>query len=125
MHEFGIVEGIVSKMLTESRAKGVEKIDAVHFRRGSAFCDASLHQAFKAVTAGTEAEGAKLTVDVVNLDHNCECGHQQVITSDDLEGHMFICPKCGAIREIDEAHDLELLGYYEDLSQADVAPAAH
>ena len=31
------------------------------------------------------------------------------ITSDDLIGHMFVCPRCGATKEIDEAHDLELV----------------
>lgn len=125
MHEFGIVEGIVTTMLGQSRARGLQQIAQVHFRRGSAFCDESLRQAFQAVTAGTEAQGAELVVDVVNLDHKCECGREQVITSDDLEGHMFICPQCGAIREIDEAHDLELVSYSENGVVSNGATSTH
>jgi Fe2+ or Zn2+ uptake regulation protein len=45
----------------------------------------------------------------MNLDYRCLCGYEQVITSDDLEGHMFICPQCGNVHEVDEAHDLELI----------------
>jgi len=52
---------------------------------------------------------ASIQIDTVNLDFACSSGHKQVITSDDLVGHMFICPQCGATREIDEAHDLELI----------------
>lgn len=109
MHEFGIVEGIVSSVLPQLEAQGVKHIAQVHFRRGSAFNEDALRQAYQATTAGTALEGAALLIDTVNLDYNCVCGYQQVITSDDLEGHMFICPKCGAVHEVDEAHDLELL----------------
>jgi Zn finger protein HypA/HybF involved in hydrogenase expression len=49
----------------------------------------------------------------VNLHFKCPCGHGQVITSDDLIGHMFVCPKCGATKEIEEAHDLELVELVE------------
>src|SRR5690606_21523474 len=69
----------------------------------------ALIQAYRATTLGTPMEGAVLEIDTVNLDYVCACGYQQVITSDDLEGHMFICPVCGSVHEVDEAHDLELL----------------
>lgn len=44
-----------------------------------------------------------MTIDGVNLDYVRKCGYQQVMTSD---GHMFICPKCGNVYEVDESHDL-------------------
>jgi Zn finger protein HypA/HybF involved in hydrogenase expression len=109
MHEFGIVEGIVRGLLPQLAAQGVERVSEVHFRRGSAFSEDALRQAFAATAAGTPLAGARLKIDTVNLDYVCSCGHQQVITSDDLEGHMFICPVCGAVHEVDEAHDLELV----------------
>ena len=109
MHEFGIVEGIVSGVLPQLEEANVQRVSKVHFRRGSAFNEDALRQAYQATTAGTPLEGAALEIDTVNLDYICPCGYEQVITSDDLEGHMFICPICGAVHEVDEAHDLELI----------------
>ncbi len=110
MHEFGITESIVTSLLADLKQKGVESVSEVQFRRGSAFSEDALRQAFGALSAGTILEGAKLSIETVNLVHNCGCGYTQVITSDDLIGHMFVCPQCGLMREIDEAHDLELIG---------------
>jgi Zn finger protein HypA/HybF involved in hydrogenase expression len=109
MHEFGIVEGIVSGILPQLNTANITHVSEVHFRRGSAFSEDALRQAYQATTVGTPLEGAKLVIDTVNLDYVCKCGYRQVITCDDLEGHMFICPVCGFIHEVDEAHDLELL----------------
>ncbi|HEX2621668.1 MAG TPA: hydrogenase/urease maturation nickel metallochaperone HypA [Phototrophicaceae bacterium] len=109
MHEFGIVENIVHKVLPQLDIQGIKHIAQVHFRRGSAFNEDALRQAYQATTTGTPLEGAKLIIDTVNLDYKCPCGYQQIITSDDLEGHMFICPECGYVHEVDEAHDLELI----------------
>lgn len=109
MHEFGIVEGIVHNVLPQLDAQGIKQITQVHFRRGSAFNEDALRQAYEATTFGTALEGAVLVIDTVNLDYVCQCGYQQVITSDNLEGHMFVCPQCGYVYEVDEAHDLELI----------------
>lgn len=109
MHEFGIVEGIVSSVLPQLEASRVTRVTEIKFRRGSAFSEQALRQAYAATTSGTPLEGVQLTIETVNLDYNCSCGYQQVITSDDLMGHMFVCPDCGAVTEVDEAHDLELL----------------
>lgn len=109
MHEFGIVEGIINGILPQLASAKVERVASVHFRRGSAFSEEALRQAYRATTQGTPLQNAALVIDIVNLNYQCRCGCRQVITSDDLEGHMFICPFCGAIHEVDEAHDLELL----------------
>jgi len=109
MHEFGIVEGIVNGVLPELQQAHIKQVTKVHFRRGSAFSEDALRQAYQATTHGTLLGGAALEIDTINLDYICSCGYEQVITSDDLEGHMFICPVCGAVHEVDEAHDLELV----------------
>lgn len=109
MHEFGIVEGIVHNVLPQLDVSNVKRVSEVHFLRGSAFSEDALRQAYQATTKGTPLEGAVLVIDIVNLEYKCLCGYQQVITSDDLEGHMFICPQCGDVHEVDEAHDLELV----------------
>ncbi len=119
MHEYGIVQSIVQAVLPQLEGH-VERVEAVHFRRGSAFSEDALRQAFLALSAGTVLEGAEVVIDTVNLDFHCTCGHAQVITSDDLIGHMFVCPTCGVVKEIDEAHDLELI----DITVPESAPVA-
>ncbi len=108
MHEYAIVQSFVQVMLEQLEGQ-VQKVETVRFRRGSACSEDALRQAFLALSAGTVLDGAELAIETVNLDFHCGCGHQQVITSDDLIGHMFVCPTCGIVKEIDEAHDLELI----------------
>lgn len=109
MHEYAIVESLVASMRDALEKQHATKVTSVRFRRGSAFSEEAFRQAYRALTAGTLLENAPVEIETVNLDFDCACGHRQVITSDDLIGHMFVCPKCGATREIDEAHDLELI----------------
>jgi Zn finger protein HypA/HybF involved in hydrogenase expression len=120
MHEYAIVDGIVTGLLRRLDEEGNPPVATVRFRRGSAFDEPSLMQAFEMLSAGTSLEGASLDIETVNLDFECRCGHKQVITSDDLEGHMFICPGCGFVREVEESHDLELIGVH----LAEPAPAS-
>lgn len=115
MHEFGIVEGIVSGLLPQLQAADVDHVTKIHFRRGSAFSEDALRQAYQSTTLGTPLEGAALEIDTVNLDYACPCGYKTVITSDDLIGHMFLCPRCGNVHEVDEAHDLELVEIIAEL----------
>jgi hydrogenase nickel insertion protein HypA len=109
MHEYSIVSSMVDSMLEAIQKQAATKVASVHLRRGSAFSEEALRQAYGPLTAGTILQGAPVKIDTVNLEFKCSCGHQQVITSDELIGHMFICPKCSATKEIDEAHDLELV----------------
>lgn len=109
MHEYAIVEAMVSDILKQLIAEGVKQVLTVRFRRGSAFSPEALRQAYTMAAAGTPLEDAQVEIETVNLHFSCPCGHRQIVTSDDLVGHMFICPACGAIKEMDEAHDLELI----------------
>jgi len=109
MHEYAIVEGCVQQLLKELPRRGAKKVTTVRFRRGSAFSEEVLRQSFEMLAKGTLLEGAELRVETVNLDYECKCGHKQIITSDDVVAHMFLCPRCGATKEIDEVHDLELV----------------
>jgi Zn finger protein HypA/HybF involved in hydrogenase expression len=111
MHEFAIVESMLSVIQTRLDEIGVEQgeVAALHFERGSTFSEDALRQSFEIQSAGTLLEHAELIVDTANFEFACGCGHTQVITSDDLIGHMYVCPTCGVVREIDEAHDLKLI----------------
>lgn len=109
MHEYSIIQSLVEQTVKELEKQGVKKVALLRFRRGSAFSEEALHTAFTAAAAGTVLEGARLEIETVNLDYTCPCGHHQIVTSDDLHGHMFVCPKCGNVHEVEEAHDIELL----------------
>ena len=109
MHEFGIVSDMVAQLLRQLQGRKIRQIHSLRFRRGSTFSPEALEQAYRMSTAGTLLEGAELIVETVDHQLDCKCGHHQVVTSDQLLGHFFICPQCSAAVEIDEAHDLELL----------------
>jgi Zn finger protein HypA/HybF involved in hydrogenase expression len=109
MHEFGVTETIITRLLTQLERDKVSKVLKVTFRRSSAFSEIVLRQTFDVLSAGTPLVDSELLVEVAVLQVNCVCGQSNEVNSDDLIGHMFICPHCGAVQEIAEAHDLELV----------------
>lgn len=110
MHEYSIAESLVKAVLEEVAKRGNPQVELLRFRRASAFSEAALEQAVQSLSAGTPLEGAEIAVESINRDFKCpRCSHEQVIQSDDLAGHLFVCPGCGYVEEIEEAHDLELL----------------
>lgn len=110
MHEYAIVEGIVTSIASELNRKNIAQISGVHLRRGSTFAEAPLLQAWEMLTPGTPLAGAQLTIDEIMVEHTCtRCGAKRAIVADDLLGHTYICPDCGQAHHIDEAHSLELV----------------
>lgn len=109
MHEFGVTEVIVNRLLSQLHRDGVSKVLKITFRRSSAFSEEVLRQTLSILSPNTALAGAELIVQVATLNVNCECGNGHMVNSEDLVGHMFICPDCGRISEIAEAHDLELV----------------
>lgn len=108
MHEFEVVKSLVDQLLTELKERKIGRVTELRFRRGSTFSEEALLQALTALSQGTPLENAKVKIEVMETKFRCQCGHEQVITADDLIGHIFVCPNCGRTHEIDEAHDLEL-----------------
>lgn len=125
MHEYAAVEALIEDLSDHLAARGVMRATAVRLRRSSAFDDEALRQAFAMLSPGTPLEGAILDVTVANLDFACGCGHRQVITADDLIGHLFICPSCGAAREIEHSDDLVVLAVTTEAAIEDDAARAH
>jgi hydrogenase nickel incorporation protein HypA/HybF len=110
MHEYSIVQDLVEKLLHEMDEKGATSVKEIRLRRGSTFAEAPLQQAFLIMTENTPLEGAELVIEAFNVEYKCaSCGYTQVVTSDDLIGHLYVCPECGEAVEMDEAHGLELL----------------
>jgi Zn finger protein HypA/HybF involved in hydrogenase expression len=123
MHEFGVTEAIIRRLLSQLQRDKVSKVLKISFRRSSAFSEEVLRQTFDVLSAHTPLAGAELAVEVAVLNVTCACGRNSQVNSEDLLGHMFICPDCGAVREIAEAHDLELFEVIAEIE--DVADAVH
>lgn len=109
MHEYAAVEALIEGLSHELAGRRVRRVTMVRLRRGSAFDDAALRQAYAMLTPGTPLAGAALEVAVEDLEVACDCGHRQIITSDDLVGHLFVCPACGTPQEIENTHDLAVV----------------
>ena len=109
MHEFGVAQSIIKPLLNQLERDKVKKVVKITFRRSSAFSEEALLQTFSVLSAHTPLEHAEVVVEIAVLRVTCNCGYSGEVHSEDLFGHAFICPSCGAVREIDEAHDLELL----------------
>jgi Zn finger protein HypA/HybF involved in hydrogenase expression len=125
MHEYAAVEAMIEDLSDNLTMRGVERVALVRLRRSSAFDDAALQQAFAMLSPGTPLEGADLDLSVENLDFACGCGHRQVITADDLIGHLFVCPSCGSAREIEHTDDLAVLEVVAAVGAGDDAAARH
>jgi Zn finger protein HypA/HybF involved in hydrogenase expression len=110
VHEFGITESIIRSLLAQLEREQVERVQSVRFRRSSAFAEHVLRQTFEVLSAGTPLERAELDIDVRDVTVTCpQCGASGEANSENLAGHIYICPHCCAVREVKEAHDLELI----------------
>ena len=109
MHEFGVTQTIIGRLLKQLERDKVTKVVKITFRRSSAFAEEALRQTFSVLSVGTPLAGAELVIEISVLHFTCTCGYTGQVDSADLFGHAFICPSCGAVREIAEAHDLELI----------------
>jgi len=115
MHEYSIVEHLLEHLQAELQRQGVMRVREIRIRRGGTFAEGPLLQAFEMIAPETILAGAKLIVDEFSVTQACaNCGHTQEITTDDLIGHIYICPECGAMAEIDEARGLEIVSITAD-----------
>ena len=117
MHEFSIVESLTNKILHCLAPDGAGRIAAVRVRRGPGVSEEALRQSFQVLSAGTRLEGAFFSIDRAPIVSRCQCGHSTPATGDDVAGHLFVCPECGAVNELREAHDLEVVEVVVEDSQ--------
>jgi Zn finger protein HypA/HybF involved in hydrogenase expression len=111
MSEYSLVQELVEKLLLEITQKKLTAVKEVRLRKGSIISEEPLQQAFHIMTENTPLEGVQLAIESFNIEHKCKsCGYSQVLTSDDLIGHLYVCPECGADDEINEAQGLQYIG---------------
>lgn len=94
MHELAIASSIVDTVSQEVERKQLGAVIAVGLRIG-ALTDVvpdALEFGFRAITAGTVLEGARLEIESVPVAGQCDaCGE-----TFDVKGLVFICPSCGS-----------------------------
>jgi len=107
MHEVSIVTNALEIALEQMHRQGASRIHSVTLRIGelSGVVPEALTFAFKAVTAGTPAETARLVVEAVPVRCYCSrCGGE--FHPADM---IFRCPSCGQISgDIRCGRELEL-----------------
>ncbi len=110
MHEMSVVQHLIETLDRELAQQGAARALRVRVRRGSAFSEEALHQAFALYAPGTRLAGAELVVETVETRLICDrCGHTQTLAPQDVVHHLVVCPSCGALQVLDEAHELTLM----------------
>ena len=92
MHEMSIAVELLGQLQTVAAANGLETIETVALAAGAlrAIVPEALDIAFECVAAGTCAEGARLSLEIVQPRGRCrECGREF-----GLEIDTFACPHC-------------------------------
>jgi hydrogenase nickel incorporation protein HypA/HybF len=93
MHEFSIMQSALNQALREARLAGAVRVHEIRLRIGvlSGVVPDALQFAFEALTPGTSAEGAQLTIEEVPARFWCApCGKEFVSANLYSE-----CPDCG------------------------------
>ena len=109
MHELAAVGALVDAVAVAIAEHLPCRVDVVRVQRGTAFQEEALLQGFEMLTRGTALEGAGLEIEVVDHMIDCPCGVERPILAEELMGHIWACPNCGHLEEIDEEDDLSLV----------------
>jgi Zn finger protein HypA/HybF involved in hydrogenase expression len=97
VHELSLVAELVEEC---RRRAGETPVSAVKVRWSSPEDDDEIRQAFAVLTEATALDGATLEIEQVPMIADCACGYRGRATSDDVVGHIFVCPRCAAVGPI-------------------------
>jgi hydrogenase nickel insertion protein HypA len=107
MHEYSLMEDVVTSVLDTLKKEGVESPDAVKevvLKIGALdiHSEASFVQAFEVQVRDTLLAKAKLRLEIVPGRIRCaKCGHEGALGVGDADGHdpqpAVECPKCGEV----------------------------
>ena len=107
--ETSIVQDLIKDLLHDLKENHIMHVAEIRLQRASTFSEEVLRETFDTLIQGTSLQDCKLRIETINIMHECCYGHKQIITSDDFDGQMFICPVCGGVQKIEPACELELL----------------
>jgi Zn finger protein HypA/HybF involved in hydrogenase expression len=107
MHDYHAVSVLIRDLFTHPAAGD---IDEVLVRASPVFSPESLQQAYEMQTIDTPLAGSRLLVEEAVDERTCDgCRTVWRLSSDDVAGHVVVCPSCGAMTPIGENVGLELL----------------
>jgi len=109
MHELAAVGALVDAVVLGIAGHQPCRVETIRVQRGTAFLEDALLQGFEMLARGTPLEGARLEIEVVDHMVDCACGIERAILAEELVGHVWVCPNCGHLEEVDEEDDLSLL----------------
>jgi Zn finger protein HypA/HybF involved in hydrogenase expression len=109
MHEYSIVAELVNRLSVQLARATVSRVKYIHLKRGVGFYEDSLREAFAAYSIGTPLEGAKLIVESATVNIHCTCGSSGSFSVEQLDGHFWVCHRCGKLHTIENIPDLEVL----------------
>ncbi|RLF49835.1 MAG: hydrogenase maturation nickel metallochaperone HypA [Thermoplasmata archaeon] len=113
MHEFSVMQGVVSAVLSALEGRSYDKVVSVKLVVGELtfLAKEQLRFAFHVLTEGTDLEGASIDIITKKAVVRCEkCGYRGGLRVDDDPRYhyalpVFLCPKCGGCVEIVEGKE--------------------
>jgi hydrogenase nickel incorporation protein HypA/HybF len=113
MHEFSIMQSALNQALGEARQAGAARVHELSLRVGalSGVVPEALQFAFEALTPGTPAEGARLTIENVPARFWCAACLREFVSA-----NLYAeCPDCGQpSAELRAGRELELCSLQVD-----------
>jgi Zn finger protein HypA/HybF involved in hydrogenase expression len=109
VHELAAVAALVERLTEWLAEREPATVERLRIRRGSDFSEEALLQGFEVLSRGTPLAGARLEIEVAEVQATCVCGQAQTVTADDLIGHLLVCPACGALVDLPALAELEVL----------------
>jgi Zn finger protein HypA/HybF involved in hydrogenase expression len=108
LHELSLAEELVARCAERAGGRQVVEVRA---RASTGVDSVELLAAFPVAAAGAAGgvlEGASLDLEVVPARLTCPCGWTGELPTDNVAGHIGICPDCGRAGEA--SGGLDLLG---------------
>jgi Zn finger protein HypA/HybF involved in hydrogenase expression len=108
MHDFHAVKALVDGLTAGDGS--ASDIAEVRIRVSVLLSQEAVQQAFEMLTQDTPLRGSRLVVEPWPDERECPaCGDSTPVVSDDLLGHLVICPSCGAPSPIGDGAAIELV----------------
>lgn len=108
MHEFSLMEGVLSAVCTRAQAAGAQRVLVVRLRIGAlaGVVNEALEFAFEALKDGTVAQEARLEIEAVPAVCWCaRCGREF-----EPPRFTYACPVCGEVsRDLRHGREVEVV----------------
>ena len=107
MHDQHAIQALIERLASAR----LEHVTEVRIQAAAVFSPEALQQAYEMLTRETPLAGSRLVV--AEWVHECSCpscGRSWRVGREDVEGHVVICPSCGAICPIERGAGIEVIG---------------